>query len=59
MPPADPHPPEDVERYALGKLSQAEMEEFEEHLILCEQCQALLESTERLINALRRQRSKE
>src|SRR5579871_909822 len=37
----DSHPsPEDLERYSMGRLAGPELAPFEEHLLLCEECQA-------------------
>jgi hypothetical protein len=44
------HPPEDVfEDYAFERLSEPELGEFEEHLLICEQCQATLARTDEYI----------
>ena len=42
-----------VDRYALGKLSEADAEEFEEHYLGCRQCLGELELAERIQAAAR------
>lgn len=40
------HPSEDrFESYAFGRLSEREVADFEEHLLICEQCQGVLAET--------------
>ncbi len=48
------HASEDVlEEYSLGTLSGEELDEFEEHLLVCPVCQDRLEETDRFIRAFR------
>jgi len=42
-----------VEAYLIGKLSEAEKNQFEEHYVLCPDCIDLLESTDRFIRSVR------
>jgi hypothetical protein len=44
---------EDLERYALGGLSADELEEVEEHLILCSSCQERLDETDSFVRTMR------
>ncbi|MDP3001068.1 MAG: hypothetical protein Q8N47_26535 [Bryobacterales bacterium] len=47
---AQTHPSEEVlEEYALGRLTGPKLEQFEEHLLVCAQCQDGLEETDRFI----------
>ncbi|MEK7751738.1 MAG: hypothetical protein AAB654_07460 [Acidobacteriota bacterium] len=47
---AQVHPSEEVlEEYALGRLTGPKLEQFEEHLLVCAQCQDGLEETDRFI----------
>lgn len=49
-----PHIAEDaLELYVMGRLSEPETETVEEHLLVCHQCQDLLEETEEFVNAIR------
>lgn len=45
--------PEQLEKYALGHLSEAENAALEEHLLICSQCQDDLALTDRSIAAIR------
>ncbi len=48
------HASEEVlEAYSLGTLSGEELDEFEEHLLVCPLCQDRLEETDRFIRAFR------
>ncbi len=48
------HPSEDaLERYALGRVGAVESEPLEEHLLVCEHCQARLTETDQYILAMR------
>ncbi len=48
------HPNEDVlEMYAMGNTSEAETEAIEEHILICENCQNLLEDTETYVVSMR------
>jgi hypothetical protein len=50
----DRHPHEDVfEEYALDRLSEEETPAFEEHLLICEQCQNTLATTDEYIQVLK------
>ena len=47
---AQAHPSEEVlEEYALGRLTGPELEQFEEHLLVCAQCQDGLAETDEFI----------
>ena len=49
-----PHIAEDaLELYVMGRLSEPETEVVEEHLLVCHQCQDLLEETEEFVKAIR------
>jgi hypothetical protein len=51
-----PHPhlsEEELENYALGRLPEAQLPEFEEHLLLCERCQQRLDFEDDLAAAMR------
>ena len=49
-----PHIAEDaLELYVMGRLSEPEAEVVEEHLLVCHQCQDLLEETEEFVKAIR------
>lgn len=49
-----PHIAEDaLELYVMGRLSEPETEAVEEHLLICHQCQDLLEETDEFVNAIR------
>lgn len=48
------HPDEDVfEAYAFERLSEENLAEFEEHLLICPQCQDTLEQTEAYIRFMK------
>jgi hypothetical protein len=50
----DRHPHEDLfEEYALDRLSEEETPDFEEHLLICEQCQSTLAKTDEYIQVLK------
>lgn len=56
------HPSGDlIELYALGRLAEELVPSFEEHLLICEQCQDALESddtfSKSITEALKRNRS--
>jgi hypothetical protein len=55
MNPSSPlHPPEEtIERYVQGKLSDAELDVFEEHLLACVPCQTSAEELDTFIRATR------
>jgi hypothetical protein len=42
-----------VEEYSMGRLAGLEMEEFEEHLLICTQCQDRLAFTDRFVGGIR------
>jgi hypothetical protein len=51
---ASKHPPDDLlERYAMGALAEPELERVEEHLLVCEACQARLAETDAFVSATR------
>src|SRR5262249_44489129 len=43
----------DLEQYSMGKLPEARLVPFEEHLLACESCQDRLLETEAFVNAVR------
>lgn len=48
------HPTEEVlEEYSLERLSEAELAPLEEHLLVCETCQAKLQEIDRFIRAMK------
>ncbi len=48
------HPSEeDLERYAMGLLAEADVEAFEEHLLICPACQDQLAQTDEFVKAMR------
>lgn len=48
------HPNEDeIEEFVFGRLKGAELEEFEEHLLVCEQCRRRLTETENFVASTR------
>jgi hypothetical protein len=50
----DRHPHEDLfEEYALDRLSEEETPDFEEHLLICEQCQNTLAKTDEYISVMK------
>ncbi len=55
MNPSSPlHPPEEtIERYVRGKLSDAELDAFEEHLLSCVPCQNSAEELDMFVGATR------
>ena len=42
----------DLERYALGSLPEAELAPLEEHLLICSECRDRLEATEQYVMAM-------
>ena len=49
-----PHIPEDtLELYTMGRLSESEIEEVEEHLLVCSACQDSLQETDDFVRAFR------
>lgn len=44
---------DDLEQYALGKLSGQRLEEYEEHLLICLSCQQRQEETDSYVAAIR------
>ncbi len=42
-----------LESYALGRLDEAELGEFEDHLLICEQCREALSAEEAFIRSMR------
>ena len=51
---AKEHAADDVlERYSMGKLPEGEIEPFEEHLLICVECQQRLAETDVYIHAVR------
>src|ERR1700730_3725317 len=44
---------EHLESYAMGRLSDSEVETLEEHLLCCEQCRDALDETEAFIASMR------
>src|SRR5258708_38993273 len=55
MNPSSPmHPPEEtIERYVRGKLSNAELDAFEEHLLTCVPCQSCAEELDTFVRTIR------
>ncbi len=48
------HPSEEIlEGYAFGRLDAASLESFEEHLLICEECQSALDQTEDYIRLMK------
>jgi hypothetical protein len=48
------HPHEEVfEDYVFGRLSETELSNFEEHLLVCEKCQTTLAKTEEYIRVMK------
>ena len=45
---------DDLERYAMRTVPEAELAPLEEHLLICTDCRSQLESTERYVEAVRR-----
>jgi hypothetical protein len=45
-------PEEALENYAFGRLSDAQLADFEEHLLVCERCQARLEAEDNFAEAM-------
>src|SRR5262245_61394504 len=43
---------ESLEMYALGRLRGPELEQLEEHLLICESCQDRLDTTEKYVKAM-------
>ena len=49
-----PHISEDVlELYAMGRLSESELEPVEEHLLVCHHCQDALQEADEFVRAIR------
>ena len=44
---------EDLERYSMGSMSEGESARCEEHLLVCEACQARVTSTDTYVSAMR------
>ena len=44
---------EEIESYSMGKMPEAEMEAFEEHLLICEQCQHAVAEFDAYVPAVR------
>ena len=44
---------DDLERYALEPLPEAELAPLEEHLLICSECRNRLEATEQYVMAMR------
>jgi anti-sigma factor RsiW len=44
---------EEIERYSLGGLSPEDAAPFDEHLLICEQCQANVEASDAYVAAMR------
>jgi anti-sigma factor RsiW len=44
---------DDLERYAMLMLGEAEIGRLEEHLLICPECRERLEETERYVVAMR------
>ncbi len=42
-----------IERYSMGVLPEAELERFEEHLLVCPECQCRVEETDHFVTAVR------
>src|SRR5437879_6435665 len=55
MNPSSPlHPPEEIiERYVRGKLSNGELDSFEEHLLTCVPCQSCTEELDTFVRSLK------
>ena len=50
----DPHAPDDLlERYSMGRLAGTELEQFEEHLLVCPHCQKNLAFTDAYVQGMR------
>ena len=48
------HPHEDAfEKYAFDRLSSQEAADFEEHLLICEQCRSTLTQTDEFIRLMK------
>ena len=47
---------DDIERYAMGKMTEAESAPAEEHLLVCQQCREELELLGLIIAGLREER---
>jgi anti-sigma factor RsiW len=45
--------PEEVERYSLGELSDAESALFDEHLLICDSCRVAVEASDAYVQAMR------
>jgi anti-sigma factor RsiW len=43
----------ELEEYSMGRLPEARMEAFEEHLLACDACQDRLLEMESFVNAIR------
>ena len=43
----------ELEKYSMGTLFEARLEEFEEHLLACDSCQDRLLEMEAYVNAIR------
>jgi hypothetical protein len=44
---------DDLERYAMRTLLEAELEPLEEHLLICAECRERLDETETYVAAMR------
>ena len=42
-----------IERYSMGRLTEPELSEVEEHLLICTQCQERVEAEDRFTRAAR------
>lgn len=50
----DPHAGDDLlETYSMGRLAGLELEEFEEHLLVCPRCQEHLAATDAYVHSIR------
>lgn len=45
---------EEIERYSMGEMPEEEVARFEEHLLICESCQRLLEETDVYVSSMER-----
>jgi anti-sigma factor RsiW len=45
--------PDEIEKYSMGTLSEAEAAPFDEHLLVCEKCRTLVEASDAYVAAMR------
>jgi anti-sigma factor RsiW len=49
------HPDDEVvEAYAMGRLEEPVLSEYEEHLLICDRCQERLQQIDEYVDAMRR-----